>query len=74
MYKDRGDYKMIALQNHGNDSLDLNMLEKAFREGLNGCTIEKPVCWDDPACNKMFHLHIRVEFNKLTVTYGDKPR
>ena len=68
VFKESQDYRLIAIENHGNEQITMNKLGKNFKEGVNGCTVP------ESAFDREFVLTLRMEQGQLTVTHGTKIR
>ena len=69
VFKESEDYKIIAMENYGNEQITLSSLGKHFKSGTNGCTIKDKALFD-----KEFVMKMRFEQGMLRVTYGPKMR
>ena len=69
VFKESEDYKIIAMENYGNEQITLSSLGKHFKSGTNGCTIRDKALFD-----KEFVMRMRLETGMLRVTYGPKMR
>ena len=67
-FKESQDYKLVALENHGNEQVTLAKLGKSFKNGVNGCIIDTSIL------EKEFVLRTKMDTGQLTVTYGPKLR
>ena len=68
VFKESSEYKLIAVENLGNEQTTLAKLGKAFKAGVNGCVVDATTLVKEVA------LHLRMEQGMLTVTYGPKMR
>ena len=69
VFKESEEYKIVAMENYGNESITLSMLGKNFKSGTNGCVVRDKGLFD-----KEFVIRMRLETGMLRVTYGPKMR
>ena len=56
VFKESEDYKIIAMENYGNEQITLSSLGKHFKSGTNGCTIRDKALFD-----KEFVMRMRLK-------------
>ena len=56
VFKESEDYKIIAMENYGNEQITLSSLGKHFKSGTNGCTIKDKTLFD-----KEFVMRMRLK-------------
>lgn len=71
VFKESGDYKLIAVENHGNEQVTLAKLGKQFKANVNGCVIDSATA---ASLGTEFIVRLRMEQGMLKVTYGTKMR
>ena len=68
VFKEMQQYKIVAAQNMGTEQINLLKLNKIFKDGVNGCVLEKDTF------DSEFVLHLRVFQSMISVAYGQKMR
>ena len=69
VFKENDNYKIVAMENQGNEQVSLAKLAKSFQSGINSCIIKNPGAYE-----QKFVLRMKAEGQQLMVSYGDKKR